>query len=693
MICNHESVLKALRLYYEQGHQIEIRHLKKGATKNTMIPRFFPSPEKAARYVVDICENPSTMGVYFTPNRFSPDFKQTKATTGINKNDITRRRWLLIDCDPERPKDTNATKNEQDAAKIVFDGVESFLARHGFVKPIRACSGNGWHLSYPIDLPSDPENQNGIKLFLDRLNIECSTPYARVDISVHDANRIWKLPATITRKGENTDERPHRLSYLLDESPEVASENDRTNNNQALSRLLNFWQNNAPQQNDKPEKDVEKMVQKFAAISVAGVEPLGPDGRNKKLIQLAGFLRKHNLDQGQIFTVLSSFNSLFNNPCDISEVNDVARNGAKYLPESCKILVENFDEIEAEKISWIWENRIPLGMLSVIEGAPMQGKSTLMCEIIARLTTRTPMPYTEQIIEPAPCLLVAPEDSVSHVVKPRLMANGANMKLVRHIKGVELTKDSKRKVERFIMKDEFLDLLEEMIRVDGIKLVFVDAVMGLIPRKVDSNNDQQVRIEVLDPLTELAQRTGAAVIIGRHWTKGAGNRQSHERGGGSIAFSAAARSVLQVGYKGDDKETKYLAVGKYNCVKQPLSIAYKIQSATVSAKDGTTIETSRIDWQGEQDIDIEELGRTQNGSRTDECSEWLLARVGELGGEVASNQIETEAQAQGFNLSMVKRSKAQLANQKKIECVSKNGQWWTCFPDQAAVIKTNEIFS
>lgn len=692
MICDYKSVLKALRLYYEQGHQIEIRHLVKGLKRNSMIPRFFTSPETAAKFVIDVCKKPSTMGVYFTPNRFSPDFKQAKITAGVNRDDIIRRRWLLIDCDPERPKDTNATEIEKAAGKIVFDAVQAFLSRHGFIKPIRACSGNGWHLSYPIDLPSDPETQKQIKRFLDQLNAECATPAAKVDIGVHDANRIWKLPATITRKGDNSKERPHRLSYLLDESPEIATESDRANNNQALLRLLNFWQKNSPKGDDKPEKQAELLSQNSAKSTVEGVEPLAPEGRNIKLAQVGGFLRRLGLNSDQLLSQLKSFNSLFIAPLTDSEMNKVSENMMKYAENSCRLVIETMEQVVAENIIWLWENRIPLGMLSVIEGPPEQGKSTLMCEIMARLTTRRPMPYSEHIIDPAPCLLVAPEDSIAHVVKPRLMANGADMKLVRHIKGVELTKDNKTKVERFVMKDEFLDLLEETVRAQGIKLVFVDAVMGLIPMKINAYNDQQVRAEVLDPLTDLAQRTGAAVIIGRHWTKDAGNRRSHDRGGGSIAFTAAARSVLQVGCKGDDKETKYLAVGKNNLVKKPLSIAYQIKSATVSANDGSAIQTSCIDWQGEHDIDIEELGRIPNGSRTEECSEWLLARVGELGGAVASNQIETEAQARGFNLSMVKRSKAQLSNQGKIDSVQQSGQWWTCFPDQAAVMKADEIF-
>ena len=76
-------------------------------------------------------------------------------------------------------------------------------------------SGNGYHILYKIDLPT---NDNGlVKNILMALDQKFSNTEAKVDTTVYNPSRIAKIPGTIARKGEDNPlhGRPHRASKVL----------------------------------------------------------------------------------------------------------------------------------------------------------------------------------------------------------------------------------------------------------------------------------------------------------------------------------------------------------------------------------------------------------------------------------------------------------------------------------------------
>lgn len=142
-------------------------------------------------------------------------FDESKITgTGVDDKSVIRRRWLLIDVDPNRPKDTNATDVELGYALTIIERVKVFLTEHGWPSPVEALSGNGGHLLYRLDLPNDEETRVLIEQLLKNLAALFDTPNAHVDTSVFNASRITKLYGTYARKGPDTPERPVRLSSI-----------------------------------------------------------------------------------------------------------------------------------------------------------------------------------------------------------------------------------------------------------------------------------------------------------------------------------------------------------------------------------------------------------------------------------------------------------------------------------------------
>lgn len=135
--------------------------------------------------------------------------------TTTSDTDISAREWVLIDLDPKRPADTNATDEEKIKAQVVVNRIYGFLQGVGFANPIVADSSNGYHLLYKVAMNNTPEKAELVKKFLNVLSIMFSTDEVEVDTSVFNASRICKLYGTVSRKGSNTKDRPQRESRIL----------------------------------------------------------------------------------------------------------------------------------------------------------------------------------------------------------------------------------------------------------------------------------------------------------------------------------------------------------------------------------------------------------------------------------------------------------------------------------------------
>lgn len=56
-------------------------------------------------------------------------------------------------------------------------------------------------------------------------------------------------------------------------------------------------------------------------------------------------------------------------------------------------------DVVEESVEWLWEGRIPLGKLTVIDGDPGTGKSALTADLAARVSTGREMPNPKEANE------------------------------------------------------------------------------------------------------------------------------------------------------------------------------------------------------------------------------------------------------------------------------------------------------
>jgi hypothetical protein len=113
-----------------------------------------------------------------------------------------------------RPAGISSTDAEHDAALELARHVVEKLTAEAWPHPIYADSGNGAHLMYSINLPA--EDGGLLKRCLEALDSRYSTAEVKVDTTTCNPARIWKLYGTPSAKGDDTDDRPHRMSRIIE---------------------------------------------------------------------------------------------------------------------------------------------------------------------------------------------------------------------------------------------------------------------------------------------------------------------------------------------------------------------------------------------------------------------------------------------------------------------------------------------
>lgn len=219
----NESQIRLTLDLIKQNGLVEVR-----VVGNRTYSGYFKDPERLLRELSRLLSTERGANVYFVINDVSEacyDREQQEvlmmSKTTTSDNDISGRRWILVDIDSQRASGVGATDAEKEDARLVGNNVFSFLRDIGFSSPISCDSGNGYHLLYPIMISNTPDNTALVKDVLSVLDMFFSTSSAKVDTTVFNASRITKLYGTVARKGKNSKLRPHRESKILKAPDEI----------------------------------------------------------------------------------------------------------------------------------------------------------------------------------------------------------------------------------------------------------------------------------------------------------------------------------------------------------------------------------------------------------------------------------------------------------------------------------------
>ena len=309
-----------------------------------------------------------------------------------------------------------------------------------------------------------------------------------------------------------------------------------------------------------------------------------------------------------------------------------------------ELKIISMDEVQSKEVNWLWCPYIPYGKITIIQGDPGEGKTTLVLQIIARLTKGEAI-INEKAKQPINVIYQTAEDGLGDTIKPRLLSADADCSKVLVIddKDTPLTMRDVR--------------LEQAIVETKAKLVVLDPIQGFLGADVDMHRANKIR-PVMKHIAELADKYKCAIILIGHMNKCSMGKSTY-RGLGSIDFQAAARSVLIVGRIKDEPEIRVVCQTKSSLAPEAKSIAFRL-----SKENG-------FEWIGEYDVTADDLlSGTAKGTKKQAAIDFLEEFV--LNGAKPQTEIMKLAKEKGFSEKTVRNAKDEL----KIKSMRKNNQWY-----------------
>ncbi|KAI4450775.1 DNA repair protein RadA [Eubacterium plexicaudatum ASF492] len=303
-------------------------------------------------------------------------------------------------------------------------------------------------------------------------------------------------------------------------------------------------------------------------------------------------------------------------------------------------------EIQSQEVSWLWYPFIPYGKLTIIQGDPGDGKTTLVLNIAAWLSKGEGLDSEMKLSEPVNVIYQSAEDGLADTVKPRLELAGADCERI-------LVIDEKEK--SLSMVDE---RLEKAIVQTKARMLILDSIQAYLGGGMDMNRANEAR-DMTKKLGALAEKYQCAIILIGHMNKAAGNKAAY-RGMGSIDFFAVARSVLLVGRVEGEPNIRAVVQIKNNLA------AFGHLKAFALSEDG-------FQWLGDYEITADEvLGGIAPKANKMEQAKRLLRELALTSDAIQSNEIFDMADEQGISKRTLENAKRELG----IRARKINNSWY-----------------
>ena len=310
-------------------------------------------------------------------------------------------------------------------------------------------------------------------------------------------------------------------------------------------------------------------------------------------------------------------------------------------------IYEYFSSVEPKEVEWLWYPYIPYGKLTILQGDPGEGKSTVMLNLIATVTNGGLLPDGSIFDKPHPVIYQCTEDNAADTVKPRLLTAGADCNQTAYI----LDEDEKLTLDDTRIEDT-------LIRTKARLLVF-DPIQSFLPQDSAMQSVGRMRT-ILKKLCAVAEKYHCAVVLIGHMNKGGNNNQLY-RGLGSIDIAAIARSVLMVIRDRETPELRYLFQ-----IKSSLAPEGRPVSFLLNREQGFV-------WQEVCDLSVQDVIQSEpvseNGKRS-QAAVLLMEML--MQQDMPSAEIFDALQKQGISRRTVQKAKKDA----RIRAYKKNNIWY-----------------
>ena len=307
--------------------------------------------------------------------------------------------------------------------------------------------------------------------------------------------------------------------------------------------------------------------------------------------------------------------------------------------QKIKLKMIRMSEVQSQEIEWLWYPFIPYGKLTIIQGDPGDGKTTMVLNLAAKLSKGEALDENMKVTGPVNVIYQTAEDGLADTVKPRLELAGADCERI-----IVIDESDKS----LSMVDERLD--QAIVRT-GARLLILDPIQAYLGGGMDMNRANEAR-DMTKKLGALAEKTKCAIILIGHMNKASGNKAAY-RGMGSIDFFAVARSVLLVGRVEGESNTRAVVQIKNNLA------AFGHPKAFALSEDG-------FKWLGDYEITVDEVlgGITPKANKMEQAKQ-MLRELAETQSAVLSNEIFDRANELGISKRTLENAKKELGVQTR----------------------------
>jgi hypothetical protein len=310
-------------------------------------------------------------------------------------------------------------------------------------------------------------------------------------------------------------------------------------------------------------------------------------------------------------------------------------------------------DVAPREITWLWPGRIPRGCITLLDGDPGAGKTTVALTLAAGVSTGRPCTPGAAAAPARGVLVYTCEDSAAATLRPRIAAAGADLDRVWFETSPATIGD-------------LAPELEKQIRQHAAGLVVFDpliAYMGV------NDKNYQAAHRALAPLRDIAERTETAIILIRHPTKAP--RRALHAGMGSVGIVGIARSALFAARDPEDGDEFVLAQTKNSLGRNSRSVRYRIDDNGILA------------FGDECDISADDLLRAQTRpgprptARLD--AEGVLKDI-LAAGPVHATEVRERAGAAGVSDRTLERAKDALGVRSMRVVDADNARWMWALP-------------
>lgn len=306
--------------------------------------------------------------------------------------------------------------------------------------------------------------------------------------------------------------------------------------------------------------------------------------------------------------------------------------------KSSMSLFRQLNEFPESTLQWLWRHFISLSGVTLLESFPGCYKTSIFCDLAARITTGRPMPLSIDAQPPGSVAILNAEDSRESLMT-RLKLAGADITRIA-------VPDPKAG-----FRPTFPNCLHDLARLAGdgqLRLIVIDPLASFAAAPITS--DVPTR-RMMDALTRFSQQFNVAIVCIRHWTKVATPDPTY-RGAGSHCITAAARSALIVGKCTSNSQLLVLAQLKNNLAPLATSIEFE----AIAHPDGVT-----INWLGESQLTANELLSAPSQRERPAIEEAKRLLIGLLGeGALSAKLVRTKATDAGISTATLRRAKEEL---------------------------------